>query len=134
MSKDIDELIQVAAVAVAMLEDDRFGQAHAGMQISIDWYQIDDVFGDIAWERAQQDQKFGVGRHFTKLEWAMILAKEIGQWASELNRTKDTWDVMIPDPHGDAALVLDMLSQVEGVARRWIKDHAWEENSEVNGV
>jgi len=134
MSKDINELIQVAAVAVAMLEDNRFGQAHAGMQISTDRHQFDYIFDELAWERAQQDQKFGVGRHLTKLEWAMILAEEIGEWAGEVKSIKNMLNDGTPDPDGDAALVLAMLSRVEVIARRWIENHAWEESSEVNGV
>lgn len=119
MNRDIDELVQVAAVAVAIMEDDEFGQCDAQRHNPNEWTQLEEIVERIGVERIRQDEQWGA-RHLTKLEWAMILAEEIGEWANEMMKLEGTTS----DP--DAVLVLEMLGQVESVARWWIKDHEWE--------
>ena len=84
------ELVQVAAVAVASLENMRFGQAQfdavteakfAGETFDTEQGML--VLDDVQEERARQDEKWGTQEH-GRITWAMILAEEFGEWAEEL--------------------------------------------------
>ncbi len=84
-----DELIQVAAVACAIVEDIDYGMAqhhleHHGWSVII----------DVRSERERQDEKWGP-QHHTSVEWLMILLEEVGEAAKAV-------DLGLP-PAGDGA-------------------------------
>jgi hypothetical protein len=78
-----DELIQVAAVAVAIIEDLDFGQAKAlkywedpkGSDFGT---QAELVLRDVEWERREQDRKWGP-QHHSPMEWLAVLGEEYGE-------------------------------------------------------
>lgn len=73
----IEELIQVAAVAVAAVEDLRHGVT--------DRSKTEDVFTDIHNERVRQDEKWGAQRHNPTF-WMGILGEEFGEACQEALR------------------------------------------------
>ena len=68
-----DELIQVAAVAVAMLEDESF-------DVGADGRFTEDVLGWVADERKRQNKKWGPQHHDPTM-WLTILMEEVGEAA-----------------------------------------------------
>lgn len=70
-----EELIQVAAVAVAIVEDLDFGKAHIGG----DSYHLDVVY-EVIDERHRQDAKWGPQHHDIPV-WLAILMEEVGEAA-----------------------------------------------------
>lgn len=93
-----DELIQVAAVACAIVEDLDEGSAeymgestaHAGLQV-----RGFSVLCDVAEERHRQDKKWGP-QHHGPAAWLAILAEEVGEAAREADAITDwdnTWSV-----------------------------------------
>ena len=67
-----EELIQIAAVAVAMVED--FDQGSADMT------DLGGVLGEVADERAKQNVKWGA-QHHARAMWMTILMEEVGEAA-----------------------------------------------------
>ena len=68
------EIIQVAAVAVAILQDMEDGRADIekpSRERVIDWIVV---------ERSRQDEKWGA-QHHDILEWMVILTEELGEAA-----------------------------------------------------
>lgn len=75
------KLIQVAAVAVAIVEDLDYGEANfAGVRSNRSplWYRGDDVLVEVANERMAQDEKWGP-QHHSPMEWLAILGEEFGE-------------------------------------------------------
>ncbi len=127
------ELTQIAAVAVASLENERFGQANAnalvftedgtdlvGMQAYI-------ITDDVIAERLRQEEKFGTDRLHSRIEWGMILAEEIGEWAEEITG-EDVAEALGADTL-EYSMAVDVLSDLSAAgrrARRWLESHRWE--------
>lgn len=126
------ELIQVAAVAIASLENERFGQANANALVftedgsdlvGMQAYIIQD---DVIEERLRQEAKFGTDRLHSRVEWAMILAEEIGEWAEEIT-SDDIHDALDSAEEQDYAKdILTMLSEAGQDARLWLQEHKWQ--------
>lgn len=74
-----DELVQVAAVAMAMIEDLDTGLA--------DRSGLAQVMKDVTNERLRQDQKWGA-QHHDPAVWIAILMEEVGEAAEELMETE----------------------------------------------
>ena len=70
------ELIQVAAVAVAIVEDLDYGGTDHGRSAA--------VLEEVQEERVRQDEKWGA-QHHDPLTWLMILAEEVGEVAEEIS-------------------------------------------------
>lgn len=116
------EMVQVAAVAASILEQSRYGTTdfHKAWQPGITGpKQGDLVLSEIREERLRQDEKWGAGRSHTEVEYAMILAEEIGEWVAELDHpwTGGKYNV--------AAGVLQNLYAAGVQARAWIEKHEW---------
>ena len=71
-----EELIQVAAVAIAIVQDIDTGSAKVGLG-DLDG-DLDEVMYQVKWERKQQNAKWGA-QHHTIPEWLMILGEEYGE-------------------------------------------------------
>ena len=124
----ITELVQVAAVCVAMIEDLKYGQADSEMIVephNDSWTQSIDVLDDVGVERIRQDEKWGT-RHQTPMEWLMILAEEVGEVAEEVLSCGDR----TPDPVGNADDSLHALTFAGNVARMWLRAHEWPERQQ----
>ena len=79
------ELIQVAAVAVAIVEQIDIGWASAG-------YSIEAILDDIYEERMRQYNKWGPQSHELEI-WAAILLEEVGEAIAEIPYKPDNpWD------------------------------------------
>lgn len=76
-----DELIQVAAVAVAVVEDLDYGAADSCQPHPEGGFSQDRVFTDVMEERMRQDEKWGP-RHLDPDTWLAILAEEVGEVAA----------------------------------------------------
>jgi hypothetical protein len=131
------ELIQVMAVACASLENERYGQAAAEawwtQQSELGEYPTMQAFGvldDVFTERVSQDEKWGQQEH-SRIEWAMILAEEIGEWADEISAV-DVIEALDGDvPEQDAAFDILMLLSAAGLkARKWLEGHEWPERQQ----
>jgi hypothetical protein len=72
-----DELIQVAAVAVAIVEDMDTGAASRD--------GLAQVMADVGEERMRQQRKWGDQHHDDPIIWLAILAEEVGEAALELD-------------------------------------------------
>ena len=122
------ELIQVAAVCVAMIEDLKYGQADSERIVephNDSWTQSIDVLEDVGVERIRQDEKWGT-RHQTPMEWLMILAEEIGEAAEEVGLLpEDT-----ADEFGLSAEIAAMLFNVGELAQGWLEAHEWPERQQ----
>jgi len=114
------ELIQVAAVATASLENMLYGQAAFEARVGSIQLQGEEVLDLVADERASQDVKWGEQRH-SRLEWAMILAEEIGEWAEEVFKGS-----LEEEGNAAAFYVLHELASAGLVARGWLETHRWE--------
>ncbi len=68
-----EELVQIAAVCVAIIEDLDEGEALVGVQTS-------GILLEILDERFAQDEKWGP-QHHDPLAWLMILMEEVGEAA-----------------------------------------------------
>ena len=73
------ELVQVAAVAVAMVEQIDYGQA--------DLRGTADITIDVEEERVRQQEKWGVQNHPIEL-WLAILMEEVGEAAQAFLETR----------------------------------------------
>ena len=67
-----EELIQVAAVAVAIIQDIDTGSAKVGLG------DYDEVMHQVVMERQRQNVKWGA-QHHSIPEWLMILGEEYGE-------------------------------------------------------
>ncbi len=118
--KSSEELIQVLAVGVSILEDLRHGvadnsQAPGAVPIISEIYE----------ERDRQDAKWGP-QHHTPEEWAMILVEEMGEWAGEILAEHLTRPRTMS---GSAWFILCRLHYLESEARRWLEFHDFDEPS-----
>lgn len=78
------EMIQVAAVAVAIVEDLLNGQANAKSWDGGPWrHQVDQVLAMVREERFRQDEKWGPQHHDPE-NWMLILMEEVGEAAEAL--------------------------------------------------
>ena len=78
-----EELIQVAAVAVAIVEDLDHGVADmGGSGANREWYiaQAEPILEEIRKERLRQDAKWGP-QHYELTMWLTILMEEVGEAA-----------------------------------------------------
>ena len=96
------ELIQVAAVAVAIVEDLTYGQADVRFRVTGDdeapLTSTSMILNDVRSERHRQDAKWGP-QHHTPAEWLAILAEEVGEAAraiadSDREPILSSWDMM----------------------------------------
>ncbi len=111
-----DELIQVAAVAVAIVQDLDTGSAKVGLG------DLDEVMNDVRVERKRQNARFGA-QHHTDFGWSGILIEEIGEWAAEvLERATDITAEEFP-----IYKMLMKLTDMEQPARDWLEAHDWGE-------
>ena len=71
-----DELIQVAAVAVAAAENALYGftDNDSGSRL-----RTDSVLDEVADERQRQDAQWGTGRHHPPELWLTVLGEEYGE-------------------------------------------------------
>ncbi len=74
-----DEMIQVAAVAVAIVEDMDYGVAKADEKRG-QLEQVYEVVGEVIVERKIQDLKWGP-QHHSPETWLTILIEEVGEAA-----------------------------------------------------
>ena len=120
------ELVQVLAVGVASLETMKFGQAAFEA-----WFQDErgpqmqgfEILDRVADERMRQDRKWGEQRH-GRVEWAMILAEEIGEWAEEIGPRDPDYDLSEVE-RSQAEFVLRLLASAGESARAWLENHEW---------
>ncbi len=121
----VSELVQVAAVCVAMIEDLQYGEANYFSHLANEQYQGENVLETIADERIRQDEKWGT-RHQTPMEWLMILAEEIGEAAEEVG--------LLPEDtageFGLSAEIAAMLFNVGELAQGWLEAHEWPERQQ----
>jgi hypothetical protein len=80
------ELIQVAAVAVAIVDDLDYGSAKVGTTTSA--RTLIEVFR----ERHRQNEKWGA-QHHDPLTWLLILMEEVGEVAEEITLPADRYAV-----------------------------------------
>lgn len=81
-----EELIQVAAVAVAIVED-----LDKSVAYDLDPWN-ESIISDIINERIRQDEKWGP-QHHTPGEWLAILMEEVGEVAEEISGTYERYPV-----------------------------------------
>ena len=107
-----EELIQVAAVAVAWIEDIDLGVADS-LAPSVNGLGFHEVriFEEVGDERRAQDVKWGE-QHHEPTTWLAILAEEVGESAAEV-------EVDITDD--SAYMMKSMLMAGEQDARRYLK-------------
>ena len=116
------ELVQVAAVCVAMIRD----MDHGTTDLSTGQHLMDDgdVHADIAKERVRQVEKWGDQSH-NPVEWFMILQEEVGEVASDVLLMVDTFfpstDVIMRSD--SPKYLLRTFSNMEGLARKWLFEH-----------
>lgn len=108
------ELVQVAAVAVAIVEDLDGGSA------SLEW--LAEALANVAEERHRQNERWG-SQHHPPGVWLAVLAEEVGEVAREvvpLTERTDGWAPrVLVDPLLDAESAARwILAQVEGVEGR----------------
>lgn len=120
MGREIEELVQVAAVAVARLEDAMFGSANAVKETGVSAsMQVDLALGMVRDERLAQDAKWGP-QHHDSVEWAIILLEEFAEYAGEILPLCGPEDVS----HG-AWDLLKHVYDTENDAREWLEHHEW---------
>lgn len=80
------ELIQVAAVAVAIVEDLDYGAADSRKihNYNLPITQVSEILVDVGNERVRQDEKWGPQHHDSKT-WLAILMEEVGEAAEEVS-------------------------------------------------
>jgi NTP pyrophosphatase (non-canonical NTP hydrolase) len=78
-----EELIQVAAVAVAAVQDIDIGHTSSPRGITGWRMDTEDIINDIRAERERQEDKWGP-QHHTPEEWMAILAEEVGEAAQDI--------------------------------------------------
>ena len=76
-----DELIQVAAVAVAAIQD--LDQGTTALHDDVGSFLTSDVFDDVLKERRRQEHKWGP-QHHSKEHWFVILGEEVGEVANAI--------------------------------------------------
>ena len=104
-----EELIQVAAVAVAIVEDLDRGTTEI-QPYPFEPY-VKQVLTSVAWERSRQEAKWGP-QHHTPEEWLAILAEEVGEAAREIPESEN----------GRMEFTLHLLRKAETAARRFLKE------------
>ena len=76
------ELIQIAAVAIAALQTDLFGDTNPNRVVS-GFPVMEDIFTELRKERRRQEDKFGVQAR-SKEKWMVILMEEVGEAAKDI--------------------------------------------------
>ena len=129
--KSSEELIQILAVGVSILEDERFGSANSSERLGRPTdrkqskkTQTSPFLAQIFEERRRQDDKWGP-QHHTPVEWAMILIEEMGEWAGEIIEESQTGQMV----DSLAWYILQRLQILEGEARRWLEKHNFDKPS-----
>lgn len=102
-----EELIQAAAVAVAIVQDLDYGSTVMALG------DKNTVFNDVLDERYHQEEKWGP-RHHTPSEWMAILVEEVGEAASELDAADE--------PRDELNNLIDQVSDV-GMRAQWLLKH-----------
>ena len=119
--------MQILAVGVSILEDQKFGSADGDKHIRgrLDGEtQTGFVLTLIRQERESQDDKWGPQHHDPE-EWAMIMAEEIGEWAGVMldeageGMSREAWDIL----HG-------LYELGDEDARKWLETHEWPERQQ----
>lgn len=129
-----EELVQIMAVGVSILEDQMFGLADGEKQIGrVDGEdQTGFVLTLIRQERESQDDKWGPQHHDAE-EWAMILLEEMGEWAGEVLKEAEE-EVVRKAEEGmslEAWEILRGLYELGDVrARHWLKGHEWSDRQQ----
>ena len=102
-----DELIQVAAVACAIIEDLEYGVADFGRQENqFHKPQGQLVVDEIVAERMAQDLTWGAQSHSPE-KWMTILMEEVGEAAEEIGF----------DPHSAYSRISDWVAELGLIAR-----------------
>ena len=99
------ELVQIAAVAMAAIEDLDTGSASRDA--------LARVMTDVALERMAQNRQWGP-QHHDPIVWLAILAEEVG----EVARTMDVGDGI--DTYVGGVALVSLLAQAEEVARHML--------------
>jgi len=110
-----EELIQVAAVTVAWIEDIDLGFADSlTPSANGTGFHETGIFKEIAAERMAQDYKWGVQSHLG-IDWMAILTEEIGESSREMTDGVPPED--FPSPSAYRMLVLLAAAEVEARVR-----------------
>lgn len=120
MSKFRQEIVQTAAVAVAILEDLMYGTAFGlgpGARMDFQKTQTDQLIYSIVDERERQDKKWGP-QHHNAHTWMAILAEEMGEAARELG---DVPTKLVTESNRDLDDMVHYLMKAEKNARRYLK-------------
>jgi hypothetical protein len=120
MSDPRTELVQIAAVCCAIIEDLDYGEANNTIVPAAN------VRLDVARERERQDAKWGP-QHHTLAEWLMILAEEVGELAEAVGATVSIGG---GGSDGYALDAYDNLRSAGDWARHFIGGHAWPERQQ----
>jgi len=122
-----EELVQIMAVGVSIIEDQMFGSADGDKQIPsrVDGEdQTGFVLTLIRQERESQDDKWGAQHHDVE-EWSMILVEEIGEWAGAMldeageGMSREAWDILA-----------GLYGLGDEDARKWLETHKWPERQQ----
>jgi len=113
-----DELIQVAAVAAAAVQ---FLGGDSTMNGAI---------ADVVTERISQDRKWGEQRDHTPIEWAMILAEEVGEAYDEALDDLTVKDILADSELKQAYLILGSMAVAGEEAKAWLDNHEWPERQQ----
>lgn len=103
-----EELIQVAAVATAIVEDIDNGVADT----SIWGLRTHPVLAEVFTERQRQDENWGP-QHHDPFAWLMILLEEVGEAVEEVQQGNLKGDYII----------LQNARLVGERARQWLREH-----------
>ena len=87
MSEYRVELIQIAAVTLAMLQDDMNGSTEIKTQEEFSAYDLGPFINAVMNERIRQEAKWGP-QHHSKEKWLTILTEEVGEVARAILENK----------------------------------------------
>lgn len=112
-----EELIQVAAVAIAIVQDLDYGDTYVAGGLTSDRLKtrMGFIANEVMDERLRQEDKWGP-QHHTPAEWLAILAEEVGEAANEVRRP-----VVNTADFGPLFKLLVHLSMAESNAREFLK-------------
>lgn len=110
-----EELIQIAAVAVAAVQDMDYGSTDLNGEHGYEPMGV--VWEDVEREREDQEEKWGP-QHHTPEEWMAILAEEVGEASNEV------WGDSIGEDLSSYAefSLSDTLYALEQYARAFLKE------------
>ena len=119
-----EELIQVAAVAVAMVEDLDYGSADSSRIVDdgiVGGSAMRDILLEVGLERKRQDQKWGP-QHHDPFTWLMILMEEVGEVAEEVKAIR-----------GDSPFLVNTVIRAGERSKHWLETTAWEKDFKIGG-